>query len=173
MWRNSPVQHLNYLFNIVGSYGPPVTTESRGRFESGFGYFEVFKKNWAPMPLAIVWAKPRRGQNPEWPPAAILDLLKFAILRRFYSNNTIEVSFLTNSEVRNPFQGLFFSNFGHFHPEIQDGRYFTSDNMLKSAVPANKRNIGNFWSEKVCQMNSKTWTEVSSDILSKFWRFFR
>ena len=26
-------------------FGPPVTTESRGRFESGFGYFEVFKKN--------------------------------------------------------------------------------------------------------------------------------
>ena len=23
--------------------GPPVTTESRGRFESGFGYFEGFK----------------------------------------------------------------------------------------------------------------------------------
>ena len=23
-------------------FGPPVTTESRGRFESGFGYFEVF-----------------------------------------------------------------------------------------------------------------------------------
>ena len=60
------------------------------------------------MPLAKVWAKPRRGQNPKWPPAAILDLLKSAILRRFYSNNTIEVSFLTNSEVRNPFQGLFF-----------------------------------------------------------------
>ena len=89
-------------------FGPPVTTESRGRFESGFGYFEVFKKNWAPMPLAKVWAKPRRGQNPKWPPAAILDLLKSAILRRFYSNNTIEVSFLTNSEVKNPFQGSFF-----------------------------------------------------------------
>ena len=26
-------------------FGPPVTTESRGRFESGFGYFEVFKTN--------------------------------------------------------------------------------------------------------------------------------
>ena len=26
-------------------FGPPVTTESRGRFESGFGYFEVFKQN--------------------------------------------------------------------------------------------------------------------------------
>ena len=89
-------------------FGPPVTTESRGRFESGFGYFEVLKKNWAPMPLAKVWAKPRRGQNPKWPPAAILDLLKSAIVRRFYSNNTIEVSFLTNSDVRNPFQGLFF-----------------------------------------------------------------
>ena len=76
------------------------------------------------MPLAKVWAKPRRGQNPKWPPAAILDLLKSTILRRFYSNNTIEVSFLTNSEVRNPFQGLFYSNFGHFHPEIQDGRHF-------------------------------------------------
>ena len=60
------------------------------------------------MPLAKVWAKPRRSQNPKWPLAAILDLLKFAILRRFYSKNTIEVSFLTNSEVRNPFQGLFF-----------------------------------------------------------------
>ena len=60
------------------------------------------------MPLVKVWAKPRRGQNPKWPSAAILDLLKSAILRRFYSNNTIEVSFLTNSEVRNPFQGLFF-----------------------------------------------------------------
>ena len=59
------------------------------------------------MPLAKVWAKPRRGQNPKWPPAAILDLLKSAILRRFYLHNTIEVSFLTNSEVRNPFQGLF------------------------------------------------------------------
>ena len=89
-------------------FGPPVTTESRGRFESGFGYIEVFKKKLSPMPLAKVWAKPRRGQNPKWPLAAILDLLKFAILRRFYSNNTIEVSFLTNSEVRNPFQGLFF-----------------------------------------------------------------
>ena len=54
------------------------------------------------MPLAKVWAKPRRGQNP----AAILDLLKSAILRGFYSNNTIEMSFLTNSVVRNPFQGL-------------------------------------------------------------------
>ena len=123
------------------------------------------------MPLAKVWAKPRGGQNPKCPPAAILDWLKSAILRRFYSNNTIEVSFLTNSEVRNPFQGLFFSNFGHFHSEIQDGRHLTSDNMLKSAVPANKRNIGNFWSENVCQMNSKKWTEVSSDIFSKFWRF--
>ena len=60
------------------------------------------------MPLAKVWAKHRRGQTPKWPPAAILDLLKSAILRRFYSNNTIEVSFLTNSVVRNPFQGLFF-----------------------------------------------------------------
>ena len=26
-------------------FEPPVTAESRGRFESGFGYFEVFKKN--------------------------------------------------------------------------------------------------------------------------------
>ena len=60
------------------------------------------------MPLVKVWAKPRRGQNPKWPAAAILDLLKSAILRRFYSKNTIEVSFLTNSQVRNPFQGLFF-----------------------------------------------------------------
>ena len=94
-------------YNSRVIFGPPVTTENRGRFESGFGYFEVFKQNWAPMPLAKVWAKPRRGQNPKWPPAAILDLLKSAILRRFYSNNTIEVSFLTNSEVRNPFQGLF------------------------------------------------------------------
>ena len=59
------------------------------------------------MPLAKVWAKPRRGQNPKWPPVAILDLLKSAILRRFYSNYTIAVSFLTNSEVKNPFQGLF------------------------------------------------------------------
>ena len=96
-------------------FGPPVTTESRGRFESGFGYFEVLKKNRAPMPLAKVWAKPRRGQNSKWPPAAILDLLKSAILRRFYSNNTIEVSFLTNSEARNPFQGLFFK-FWPFSP---------------------------------------------------------
>ena len=52
------------------------------------------------MPLAKVWAKPRRGQDPKWPPAAILDLLKSAILRRFYSNNTSEVSFLTNSVVK-------------------------------------------------------------------------
>ena len=48
------------------------------------------------MPLAKAWVKPRRGQNPKWPPAAILGLLKSAILRRFYSNNTIEVSFWTN-----------------------------------------------------------------------------
>ena len=60
------------------------------------------------MPLAKVRAKPRRGQNPKWPPAAILDLLKYAILRRFYSNNAIEVSILTNSVVRNSFQGLGF-----------------------------------------------------------------
>ena len=99
-------KNVVYYSRVI--FGPPVTTESRGRFESGFGYFEVFEKNWAPMPLAKVWAKPRRGQNPKWLPAAILDLLKSAILRRFYPNNTIEVSFLTNSEVRNPFQGLFF-----------------------------------------------------------------
>ena len=48
------------------------------------------------MPLAKVWAKP----------IGDLDLLNSAILRRFYSNNTIEVSFLTNSVVKNPFQGL-------------------------------------------------------------------
>ena len=99
---------LHFFYDSRVIFGPPVTTESRGRFESGFRYFEVFKKNWAPMPPAKVWAKPRRGQNPKWPPAAILDLLKSVILRRFYSNYTIEVSFLTNSEVRNPFQGLFF-----------------------------------------------------------------
>ena len=62
------------------------------------------------MPLAKVWAKPRRGQNPKWPPAAILDLLKSAILRRFYSNYTI----VTNSEVRNPFQGLFLQILANF-----------------------------------------------------------
>ena len=107
-YQNAIFHNLTYKGNASRViFGPPVTTESRGRFESGFGYFEVFKKNWAPMPLAKVWAKPRRGQNPKWPLAAILDLLKSAILR-FYSNNTIEVSFLTNSEVRNPFQGLFF-----------------------------------------------------------------
>ena len=86
------------------------------------------------MPLAKVWAKPRKGQNPKWSTAAILDLLKSAILRRLYSYNTIEVSFVTNSVVRNPFQVLVFSNFCHFHPEIQDGRHFISDNMLKSGV---------------------------------------
>ena len=109
-WETPATEYHIYSFtNSRVIFGPPVTTESRGRFESGFGYFEVFKKNWAPMPLAKVWAKPRRGQNPKWPPAAILDLQKkTAILRRFYSNNTIEVSFLTNSEVSNPFQGLFF-----------------------------------------------------------------
>ena len=104
--RESRILQWKLQYRVI--FGPPVTTESRGRFESGFGYFEVLKKNWAPMPLAKVWAKPRRGQNPKWPPAAILDLLKSAILRRFYSNNTTEVSFLTNYEVRNPFQGLFF-----------------------------------------------------------------
>ena len=46
------------------------------------------------MFLAKVWAKPRRDQNPKWAPAAILDLLKSAIFRRFYSNNTIEVSLM-------------------------------------------------------------------------------
>ena len=89
-------------------YGPPVTTESRARFESGFGYFEVFRKKWAPMSLAKVWAKPRRGQNPKWPPAAILEIPKSAILRRFYTKSTIKVSILTNFMVRNPFQGLVF-----------------------------------------------------------------
>ena len=59
------------------------------------------------MPLAKVWAKPRRGQNPKWPPAAILEIPKSAILRRFYSKITTKVSILTNFMVRNPFQGLF------------------------------------------------------------------
>ena len=38
-----------YSFGIDSRviFGPPVTTESRGMFESGFGYFEVFLKNWA------------------------------------------------------------------------------------------------------------------------------
>ena len=56
---------VKYVHSVTTDYasrvifGPPVTTESRGRFENGFGYFEVFKKNWAPMPLAKVWAKHR------------------------------------------------------------------------------------------------------------------
>ena len=78
------------------------------------------------------------GQTEERPKskmATILDLLKSAILRRFYSNNTIEVSFLTRKFCgEKSIPGVSISNFGHFHPEIQDGRHFTSDNKLKSGV---------------------------------------
>ena len=63
-------------------FGPPVTTESRGRFESGFGYFEVFKKNWAPMPLAKVWAKPRRGPKFKMAAGGHLGFTKICYLKK-------------------------------------------------------------------------------------------
>ena len=69
--------------------------------------FNYLEKKLAPVPLAKVWAKPRRGQNPKII-LVILEIPKSAILRRFYSNSTIKVSILTNFMVRNPFQGLVF-----------------------------------------------------------------
>ena len=34
-------------------FGPPMTTESRERFESGFGHFEVFRKELSLGEVAI------------------------------------------------------------------------------------------------------------------------
>ena len=72
--------------------------------------------------------------------------------------------------VRNPFQWLVFSNFGHPHPEIQDGCHFTY-NILKSWLPANKGNLGNFYSQKTCKRDFNQYEAVSSNIFSKIWRF--
>ena len=107
------------------------------------------------MPLAKMWAKPRRGQNPKWPPAAILDLLKSAILRRFYSNNTTEVSFLTNSEVRNPFQGLFFQILAIFTLKSKMAAILPLIICYNQQFLLIREILAIFDQKKVCQMNSK------------------
>ena len=66
----------------------------------------------------------------------------FGHLGNTYSKSTIEVSILTNFIMTNKLiPGCFFSSsssssfflfkFGHLQPEIQDGRHFTYNNMLK------------------------------------------
>ena len=45
-FRNTEYANSQSYSRVI--FGPPVTTESRGRFESGFGYFEVFFKKLSP-----------------------------------------------------------------------------------------------------------------------------
>ena len=61
--------------------------------ESGFGHFEVFRKK-----ISSHVPRESAGKTQERP--------KSAILRRFYSKVTINVSILTNFMVRNPIQRL-------------------------------------------------------------------
>ena len=82
-------------------FEPPVTTESWGRFESGFGHFEAFRKK-----IKLGEVKIQNDHRQKWPSTAILKIPKSAIFWRFYSKSTVEVSILTNLIMRNPFQGL-------------------------------------------------------------------
>ena len=66
------ITHIPYFLCSRVISGPPVTTESRERFESGFGHFEEFRKNeslcpsrkWGPNPGE---AKIQNGRRrPSW-----------------------------------------------------------------------------------------------------------
>ena len=80
------------------------------------------------MSLAKLWGKPRRGQNPKWPSAAFLEIPKSDILGRFYSKIAIKVSILYGDKF---IHRITLSNFDHLYPEIQDGRHFTYNNILR------------------------------------------
>ena len=68
-YKHMPIHHSSWVQS-----GGPMTTESIVKFDTWFELFKVFRKNLAPMTLAKMAAEFVSSQNPNWPPATILEM---------------------------------------------------------------------------------------------------